>query len=120
MTDAYNQNLFPVEIENALTSSPLIREAAVVAVPDGQYGEVVGAWILLEETQDSNGVKMSREDVKSQVSKQMNPQVGLCPQFSRFLSLRSYRMHLRTYGFWATPVTLAPKICYQRLLVVRS
>lgn len=71
------QNLFPIQIENALTSSPSIREAAVVAVPDAHYGEVVGAWIVLEENHEEiEGGKMSREDVKKQVSKQMNPQAS--------------------------------------------
>ncbi|KAJ2918969.1 hypothetical protein MD484_g1453, partial [Candolleomyces efflorescens] len=39
------ENLFPVQIENTLTAHHSIREAAVVAVPDPKYGEVVGAWI---------------------------------------------------------------------------
>jgi len=66
------QNLFPVRIENVLTASPVIREAAVVSVPDPQYGEVVGAWIVLEE--ESYG-KVKGEDVRRIVSTAMNPQV---------------------------------------------
>lgn len=66
------QNLFPVRIENALTASPAIREAAVVSVPDVKFGEVVGAWIVLEEAHRS---KIQKEDVRKIVSTEMNPQV---------------------------------------------
>lgn len=64
------KNLFPVQIENALTNHPSIREAAAVSVPDAQYGEVVGAWIVLE-----SGTTMTREDVRKVVSDTINPQV---------------------------------------------
>ena len=71
------QNLFPVQIENVLTASPAIREAAVVSVPDAQYGEVVGAWIVLEEGHHG---KITKEDVRKIVNTEMNPQVpGLVP-----------------------------------------
>ncbi|THH30202.1 hypothetical protein EUX98_g3979 [Antrodiella citrinella] len=56
------ENLFPVQIENVLTDHPSIREAATVAVPDAKYGEVVGAWIVLEPNS-----QMSREDVRQVV-----------------------------------------------------
>ncbi|TBU61090.1 acyl-CoA synthetase [Dichomitus squalens] len=63
------ENLFPVQIENVLTAHPEIREAAVVAVPDAKYGEVVGAWIVRE---GSSGV--SKEQVRRVVAEGMNPQ----------------------------------------------
>ncbi|KAG8216445.1 hypothetical protein J3R82DRAFT_6551 [Butyriboletus roseoflavus] len=63
------RNLFPVQIENVLTAHPSIREAAAVAVPDAKYGEVVGAWILLEP-----GRTMSKEEVRQVVWDNMNPQ----------------------------------------------
>ena len=71
------QNLFPVRIENVLTASTAIREAAVVSVPDTRYGEVVGAWIVLEE---GHGGRVQKEDVRKIVSAGMNPQV-LDPTF---------------------------------------
>ena len=74
------KNLFPVQIENALTAHLSIREAAAVSVPDAQFGEVVGAWIVLEP-----GTTMTREDVRKVVSDAINPQV--CPSsLSFFLS----------------------------------
>jgi len=66
------QNLFPVQIENVLTASPAIREAAAVSVPDSKYGEVVGAWIVLEEAHRN---KIQKEDVRKIVRTEMNPQV---------------------------------------------
>jgi len=63
------ENLFPVQIENALTSHPSILEAAVISVPDKKYGEVVGAWIKLKA-----GAKLSREGVRRIVWDSMNPQ----------------------------------------------
>ncbi|KAI9508077.1 acetyl-CoA synthetase-like protein [Russula earlei] len=63
------ENLFPVQIENALLSNPSILEAAVVSVPDGKYGEVVGAWIRRKA-----GSKLSRESVRKIVWESMNPQ----------------------------------------------
>ncbi|KAL1753680.1 hypothetical protein FB107DRAFT_292248 [Schizophyllum commune] len=63
------ENLFPVQIENALTDHPGIREAAAIAVPDAKYGEVVGAWIAREP-----GTDVSRAEVRRAVAGAMNPQ----------------------------------------------
>ncbi|KAF9447142.1 acetyl-CoA synthetase-like protein [Macrolepiota fuliginosa MF-IS2] len=63
------ENLFPVQIENALTAQDPIREASVVAVPDEKYGEVVGAWIVREP-----GSSISKEEVRKAVTQGMNPQ----------------------------------------------
>lgn len=63
------ENLFPVQIENSLTSQDGVEEAAVVSVPDTTYGEVVGAWIVRQ-----TGIFTSREDIRSQVVKTLNPQ----------------------------------------------
>ena len=62
--------MFPVRIENVLTSHPSIQEAAVVSVPDKKYGEVVGTWIKRK-----TGVKVTREGVNKIVWESMNPQV---------------------------------------------
>ncbi|KAI9065584.1 acyl-CoA synthetase [Trametes sanguinea] len=63
------ENLFPVQIENILTAHPHIREAAVVAVPDSKYGEVVGAWIVREPN-----TAISKEETRRVVAEGMNPQ----------------------------------------------
>ncbi|WP_226675846.1 acyl-CoA synthetase [Mesobacillus jeotgali] len=43
------ENVYPLEIEHWLCAHPLIREAAVVGIPDEKWGEVVTAFIVLEE-----------------------------------------------------------------------
>ncbi|KAJ6486926.1 hypothetical protein C8R45DRAFT_996472 [Mycena sanguinolenta] len=63
------ENLFPVQIENVILTNPEIEEAAVVAVPDSTYGEVVGAWIVRKP-----GSAISRAAVRATVSHSMNPQ----------------------------------------------
>ncbi|KAG6827598.1 hypothetical protein H0H92_011171 [Tricholoma furcatifolium] len=63
------ENLFPVQIENALLKQPSIEEVAVVSVPDATYGEVVGAWIARKP-----GTSASREDIRATVAQSMNPQ----------------------------------------------
>ena len=64
-----------MQIENVLTEHPAIREAAAVSVPDKHFGEVVGAWVVLEP-----GMELSREEVRKQVVQSMNPQVGYLAQ----------------------------------------
>ncbi|RXW24833.1 hypothetical protein EST38_g1049 [Candolleomyces aberdarensis] len=65
------ENLFPVQVENTLTAHHSIREAAVVAVPDPKYGEVVGAWIVREPGAE---FELSRKEVRDVVWRGMNPQ----------------------------------------------
>ncbi|RSD29325.1 class I adenylate-forming enzyme family protein [Mesobacillus subterraneus] len=43
------ENVYPLEVEHWLCSHPSIREAAVVGMPDDKWGEVVTAFIVLEE-----------------------------------------------------------------------
>lgn len=44
------QNVYPSEIERALRSHPAVRDAAVVAVPDADYGEVPLAYVAADGT----------------------------------------------------------------------
>ena len=41
-------NVFPAEVEDALTSHPVVKEAAVVGVPDPYTGEAVAAYVVVE------------------------------------------------------------------------
>ncbi|KAF8970222.1 hypothetical protein BDZ97DRAFT_1694974 [Flammula alnicola] len=63
------ENLFPVQIENAMTAHPEIREAAAVAVPDPVYGEIVAAWVVREPH-----TRITRQEVRQYVVDSMNPQ----------------------------------------------
>lgn len=86
------ENLFPVQIENALTSNLCIVEAAAVSVPDKRYGEVVGAWIKLKD-----GVTLTRESVRKIVWENMNPQVRDPVDLGASCDCLR-RMHQRGYG----------------------
>ncbi|OAX79486.1 hypothetical protein ACJ72_06193 [Emergomyces africanus] len=43
------ENIYPLEIEERLTAHPAISRAAVVGLPNEHYGEVVGAFLVLEK-----------------------------------------------------------------------
>lgn len=47
-----------------------MREAAVIAVPDDKYGEVVGAFIVR-----TPGTNQTEQEVRTWVTEGMNPQV---------------------------------------------
>src|SRR5690606_2982649 len=42
-------NIYPVEVENVLCTHPLVAEAAVIGVPDPEWGERVVAFVVLKE-----------------------------------------------------------------------
>jgi acyl-CoA synthetase (AMP-forming)/AMP-acid ligase II len=41
------ENIYPTEIENALSKHPAVAEAAVVGIPDDRFGEAVCAFVAL-------------------------------------------------------------------------
>jgi len=51
-------NLYPREIEEVIESMPEVREAAVVGIPDEEFGESVKACVVLED-----GAELSTEEV---------------------------------------------------------
>ena len=40
------ENIYPVEVERAISSLPEVKEAAVIGLPDAKRGEVVGAFVI--------------------------------------------------------------------------
>ena len=40
------ENVYPVEVENAVTSHPTVEEAAVIGIPDTRWGEAVAAIVV--------------------------------------------------------------------------
>jgi acyl-CoA synthetase (AMP-forming)/AMP-acid ligase II len=48
-------NLYPREIEEVIESMPAVKEAAVVGVPDEEFGEAVKACIVLEDRAELSG-----------------------------------------------------------------
>ena len=59
-------NVYPREIEEVLYEHPAVLEAAVVGVPNDEWGEEVGAAVALKEGQD-----VSVDDLKAYVKEQV-------------------------------------------------
>jgi long-chain acyl-CoA synthetase len=43
------ENIYSVEVENAISANPAVSECAVFGIPDPQWGETVHAVIVLKE-----------------------------------------------------------------------
>jgi long-chain acyl-CoA synthetase len=65
-------NVYPREIEEVLYEHPAVREAAVIAVPDEEWGEEVGAAVALKEGEEID-VEALRSYVKEQVASYKYP-----------------------------------------------
>jgi len=59
-------NVYPREVEEVLYEHPKIREAAVVGVPDREWGEEIGAAVVLHE-----GEEMAPEEVSAYVKERI-------------------------------------------------
>jgi long-chain acyl-CoA synthetase len=55
-------NVYPREVEEVLYSHPAVKEAAVVGVPDREYGEEVKAYVALRD--DPSLLKTSADDLR--------------------------------------------------------
>lgn len=64
------ENLFPVEIENAMLTHASLAEIAVVGIPDERWGEQACCFIRLEEGADP----LSADQLKSFVRELLSPQ----------------------------------------------
>jgi fatty-acyl-CoA synthase len=56
------ENVFPAEVEDALTAHPDVREAATIPVADDDYGQRLRGFVVLEP-----GASLSEQDVKDYV-----------------------------------------------------
>ncbi|MEN8129655.1 MAG: fatty acid--CoA ligase [Pseudomonadota bacterium] len=45
------ENVYPAEVENALTKHPAVVEAAVIGIPDERWGEAVSAFVVCRDGQ---------------------------------------------------------------------
>ncbi len=43
------ENVYPVEVENVLVEHPAVREAAVIGVPDEEFGQRLKAFVVVRE-----------------------------------------------------------------------
>jgi fatty-acyl-CoA synthase len=60
------ENISSVEVEAALASHPAVLESAVIAVPDGHWGERPAAWVTLKE-----GAEASADDLRAHVRERL-------------------------------------------------
>ncbi|MEV0251811.1 long-chain-fatty-acid--CoA ligase [Nocardia sp. NPDC050712] len=54
------ENVYPAEVENAITDHPAVREAAVIGVPDERWGEVVHAFVAVHAGQQVTGRELAQ------------------------------------------------------------
>jgi long-chain acyl-CoA synthetase len=59
-------NVYPREVEEVLYEHPAVREAAVVGIPDDEWGEEVGAAVALKE-----GAEVGADDLRAYVKEQV-------------------------------------------------
>jgi fatty-acyl-CoA synthase len=53
------ENIYPREIEEFLFTMPGIKNVQVVGIPDEKYGEIVGAFVILDD-----GSNLTEEDIR--------------------------------------------------------
>ena len=56
------ENVYPGEVEDLLAALPQVREAAVIGVPDDEYGQRLAAYLVLRD-----GEKLDAEAVRDHV-----------------------------------------------------
>jgi fatty-acyl-CoA synthase len=52
------ENVYPIEVEEALSQHPAVAEVAVIGVPDDQWGESVKAIVVLRPGQQATGAQI--------------------------------------------------------------
>jgi long-chain acyl-CoA synthetase len=67
-------NVYPREVEEVLYEHPKIREAAVVGVPHDQWGEEIGAAVVLHEGEELSPEEVS-EYVKERIAAYKYPRI---------------------------------------------
>jgi acyl-CoA synthetase (AMP-forming)/AMP-acid ligase II len=73
------ENVYPMEVEQVITSHPAAREACVISVPDERWGETIKAVVVAEPGGSLNG-----EEVRAWCRERLP---GLkCPRYVQFIA----------------------------------
>jgi len=73
------ENVYPAEVEQAISSHPLVQEACAISVPDERWGETIKAVVVTEP-----GQSLSPTEVRDWCRQQL---AGFkCPRYVQFLS----------------------------------
>jgi acyl-CoA synthetase (AMP-forming)/AMP-acid ligase II len=54
------ENVYPIEVENALVAHPDVVEAAVLGIDDPKYGQRLAAFVVLEESASASAESLKR------------------------------------------------------------
>ena len=77
------ENVYPIEVEEALSHHPAVAEVAVIGVPDEKWGERVTAVVQLRPGQSATGAELSAF-VKERIGSVKAPkQVEVWPDLPR-------------------------------------
>jgi len=77
-------NVYPKEIENVLESSEIVKESAVVGLPDEDFGERVVAVVVLKEGQEGDPAEELAEHCKRRLASYKCPkQISVVPVLPR-------------------------------------
>jgi len=63
------ENHFPAEIENVLLEHPAVAEVAIVGLPDEKWGEVIAAFVRMED-----GVLLDETALRAHCRQHLSPQ----------------------------------------------
>jgi fatty-acyl-CoA synthase len=66
------ENVFPAEVEELLRAHPAVADAAVVGVPDGEFGHALAAFVVTEPGADLTADQV-RDHVKMQLARHKVP-----------------------------------------------
>lgn len=74
------ENIHPLEVENCLFGHSQVKEVSVVGMPDERYGEVVVAFVVRRQSQETKETLPDeanlREDLKTWVKQRLSHHLG--------------------------------------------
>jgi fatty-acyl-CoA synthase len=66
------ENVYPVEVENLLVEHPAVADAAVIGVPDAEFGQRLKAFVVLRDGRSLDAGAL-REHVRANLARHKVP-----------------------------------------------